>query len=237
MKKIILLVAASFSLLSTQAQLTFNIETTVGNGTLVLNTNHLVYTGDNGNAAGYADAPDILTFQGITYSNLNFSVYNNSWITAYNDGFQIRVDNLKDPSLWRMEFDVSGNSALVNGVSRDDLITVLSSFEALKTPGFSASIVYNQPYAPYRQLTGTVTSFQLQRGPSIATAGVQGNQFGFDVVANPGATAVVEACSTVSSANPVWTPIQTNTLASGSWHFSDPGWTNHPVQLYRIRMQ
>src|SRR3954469_12228340 len=97
--KIILLVAASFSLISTQAQLTFNIETTVGNGTLVLNTNHLVYTGDNGNAAGYADAPDILTFQGITYSNLNFSVYNNSWITAYNDGFQIRVDNLKDPSL------------------------------------------------------------------------------------------------------------------------------------------
>ena len=67
--------------------------------------------------------------------------------------------------------------------------------------------------------------------------GVQTNQFGFNINWAGGETVVVEACADL--ANPVWTPLSTNTIAgtlgSGSIHFSDPQWTNYPGRFYRIR--
>jgi hypothetical protein len=44
---------------------------------------------------------------------------------------------------------------------------------------------------------------------------------------------VVEACT--DFANPVWTPVGTNTLTRGSSYFSDPQWAEHPARLYRLR--
>ncbi len=35
--------------------------------------------------------------------------------------------------------------------------------------------------------------------------------------------------------NPVWTPLQTNTLTSDTLYFSDPQWTNYPARFYRLR--
>ena len=40
-----------------------------------------------------------------------------------------------------------------------------------------------------------------------------------------------------SLANPVWSPLETNTLSNGSHYFSDPQWTNYPVRFYRLHSQ
>src|SRR5215470_16026438 len=89
---ILISVGLSLNTLSATEQLTYNFVTSVGSGSFTLNTNNLVPTGDNGSAAGYNDTHDSLTFQGFTYTNLDFSVYNNSFIVSGGDGFQILVN-------------------------------------------------------------------------------------------------------------------------------------------------
>ena len=42
--------------------------------------------------------------------------------------------------------------------------------------------------------------------------------------------------SSVTSANPIWTPIQTNTLTNGSFYFSEPLQTNLSGRFYRISL-
>ncbi len=73
--------------------------------------------------------------------------------------------------------------------------------------------------------------------PSASTAdpdfGVKAGSFGFNITGSPDITVVVEACSDL--ANPVWTPLSTNTLTGGSSYFSDPTWTNLPSTTYRFR--
>ena len=65
--------------------------------------------------------------------------------------------------------------------------------------------------------------------------GVQNNQFGFTVSWATNGSIVVEACTNL--ANPVWSPMATNALASGTNHFSDPQWTNYPSRFYRVMGQ
>ncbi|MFZ0829383.1 MAG: leucine-rich repeat domain-containing protein [Verrucomicrobiia bacterium] len=83
-------------------------------------------------------------------------------------------------------------------------------------------------------LTGVPTALWL---PAMLTTdgsfGVETNQFGFNISWAGGQTVVVEACTNL--ANPVWQPVQTNTLTTGSAFFSDPQWTNYPGRFYRLR--
>jgi hypothetical protein len=44
---------------------------------------------------------------------------------------------------------------------------------------------------------------------------------------------VVEACTNLT--NPIWIPIQTNTISGGSSDLYDPHWTNFPSCYYRVR--
>jgi hypothetical protein len=68
---------------------------------------------------------------------------------------------------------------------------------------------------------------------SDGSFGVQGNQFGFNINWASGMTVVVEA--SMSLANPMWSPVSTNTLTSGSAYFSDPEWSKYPTRFYRLR--
>jgi hypothetical protein len=70
----------------------------------------------------------------------------------------------------------------------------------------------------------------LTIGPSF---GVKTNQFGFTISWATNLQVVVEACPNLVS--PVWSPLATNTLSSGSFYFSDPQWTNYPYRFYRLR--
>ena len=69
---------------------------------------------------------------------------------------------------------------------------------------------------------------------SDASFGVRTNRFGFTITwASEQLVIVVEACTNL--ANPVWSPVGTNTLTGGSSYFSDPQWTNYPARFYRLR--
>jgi len=50
-----------------------------------------------------------------------------------------------------------------------------------------------------------------------------------------GPASAVDACTDLY--NPVWTPLQTNTLTTNTLYFSDPEWTNYPNRFYRLRWQ
>jgi hypothetical protein len=69
--------------------------------------------------------------------------------------------------------------------------------------------------------------------PQAQTIGVRTNQFGFNITGSSNLVVVAEACTNL--AHPVWSPVGTSTLTSGSSYFSDPQWTNYPTRLYRIR--
>ncbi len=82
---------------------------------------------------------------------------------------------------------------------------------------------------------GTRPVVQWNPPPQISPTGlgVQANQFGFNLTGFSSQVVVVEACTNL--ANPVWLPVGTNTLTSGSACFSDPQWTNYPGRFYRLR--
>ncbi len=63
--------------------------------------------------------------------------------------------------------------------------------------------------------------------------GVKAGQFGFSATGSNDVEVVVEACDDLSL--PVWFPLSTNTLTSGSSYFSDATWTNHSSRIYRLR--
>jgi hypothetical protein len=69
---------------------------------------------------------------------------------------------------------------------------------------------------------------------SGASFGVRTAQFGFTITGTSNLVIVVEASTNLAS--PVWYPVQTNTLTSGSWYFSDPEWTKYPGRFYRLAM-
>lgn len=89
--------------------------------------------------------------------------------------------------------------------------------------------------------TGLPTALWVLPNPLILTRangsslGVQTNGFGFVSSWATNVPVVVEACTNL--ANPIWSPLRTNTLTSGSSYFSDPQWTNYPKRFYRIRLQ
>ena len=65
-----------------------------------------------------------------------------------------------------------------------------------------------------------------------AKTGVNASGFSFSVSWSTNRSVVIEFCTNL--ANPRWQPIQTNTLVNGSFHFSDPSWTNYPGRFYRV---
>jgi hypothetical protein len=72
-----------------------------------------------------------------------------------------------------------------------------------------------------------------QAHTTAAGFGARTNQFGFTITGADNFVVVVEASANL--ANPVWSALGTNTLSGGSFHFSDPHWTNYPSRFYRLR--
>ena len=79
-------------------------------------------------------------------------------------------------------------------------------------------------------LMGTSYPVILTTAPSF---GIQTNGFGFIISWATNLFVVAEASSNL--ANPVWSPVRTNTLTDGWSYFSDPDWANYPSRFYRIR--
>jgi len=78
----------------------------------------------------------------------------------------------------------------------------------------------------------------IEWNPLIQTTdgsfGISNNLFGFNITGTNNFTVVVEASTNL--VNPVWVPLQTNTLVNGSFYFSDPQWGNYPNRFYGLAM-
>ena len=98
-------------------------------------------------------------------------------------------------------------------------ITGWASFYALWGPAY------------YERVPAVLWNPQAQT--SGANFGVRTNRFGFTITGTSSLVIVVEACTNL--ANPIWSPVGTNTLTGGSSYFSDPQWTNFPARFYRLR--
>ncbi|HRI12582.1 MAG TPA: hypothetical protein PLX89_06200 [Verrucomicrobiota bacterium] len=70
----------------------------------------------------------------------------------------------------------------------------------------------------------------INGGPGF---GVGADGFGFLISWAPDASVVVEAGPDLAA--PVWSPVSTNTLTSGTSQFTDPQWTNYPNRFYRVQ--
>jgi hypothetical protein len=92
-------------------------------------------------------------------------------------------------------------------------------------------------WAEFTTNTGVWTALWTLPYPLILNGsfGVLNNQFGFIISWATNVPVVVEASTDLSK--PIWTPIATNTLSSGTSSFSDPDWTNYPNRFYRLRAQ
>jgi len=154
-------------------------------------------------------------------------------------------------------YDCSGLSTVTipSGVSSigfagfyncDGLATVYFTGNAPQIPPDNQYIFVNDPATGY-YLPGTTgwsnfsTYADLQMAlwnPMIQASGtnfgVKTNQFGFNVIGTNNFTVVVEACTNL--ANPVWTPLATNTLVNGSFHFSEPFQSNTQTRFYGLAM-
>jgi hypothetical protein len=75
-----------------------------------------------------------------------------------------------------------------------------------------------------------IAGWDPQVQTSLATFGVRTNRFGFTITGASDLAVVVKACTNL--ANPIWSPVATNTLTGGSSYFSDPLWTNHCARFY-----
>ena len=111
-------------------------------------------------------------------------------------------------------------------------------FSALDSADNIATVYYlpgttgwGTPGTPFGGCPTALWLPQAQTG--AASFGVQTNQFGFNITWASDMVVVVEACADL--ANPVWTPVGTNTLTGGSSYFSDSQWMNYPGRYYRLR--
>jgi hypothetical protein len=111
-------------------------------------------------------------------------------------------------------------------------------------PGDTWTIFYNSTNAIVYYLPGT-TNWGPSWGsrptalwrPKIQTRdtpfGVHTNQFAFNIAWASGMNIAVDACTNLT--DPVWLPLQTNTLTADTFYFTDPDWTNFPRRCYRVR--
>jgi len=113
------------------------------------------------------------------------------------------------------------------------------------SPSADSSVFQSDNNATVYYLPGTTgwSAFSADTGlpavlwkPVIQTGdgsfGLSNNQFGFNINWTSGQVIVVEACSNLANAS--WIPLQTNTLTSNSFFFSEPFQTNSAGHYFRI---
>jgi hypothetical protein len=103
--------------------------------------------------------------------------------------------------------------------------------------GIDNSTVYYLPGATGwgTAFGGLPTALWLPQISVAADLSAPANQFGFNISWAATQTVVVQACTNLI--NPVWAPVATITLTSGSAYFSDPTSTNCPGRFSRLRSQ
>jgi hypothetical protein len=110
-------------------------------------------------------------------------------------------------------------------------------------PSIGATIFFSDSKAVVYYLPGTTgwnstfaTRPTILWNPQIqandASFGIQTNGFGFNITGITNLMIVVEASTNLGN---LWIPIETNSLANGSFYFRDTQWTNDISRFYRLR--
>jgi hypothetical protein len=132
----------------------------------------------------------------------------------------------------------------IGGAAFESCVNLTGVYFQGNAPSYGASVFFSDNNATNYYLAGATgwgplfatrpTAVWVQPSQaSCADPGVRTNQFGFNIIGSSNLVILVEACTNL--ANPIWSPIQTNTLAAGSSYFGDPQWTNYPIRFYRLR--
>ena len=110
-----------------------------------------------------------------------------------------------------------------------------SVFSSDNTGGSNATVYYLPGATNWGPLFAGLPAmlWNAQVQTSGGGFGVRTNRFGLTITGASNLVIVVEGCTNL--ANPVWSPVGTNTLAAGVSYFSDPRWTNSPRRFYRLR--
>jgi len=136
----------------------------------------------------------------------------------------------------------------IESLAFDSCTSLTSAYFEGNAPADGAGTFNNDPTTVY-YLPGTtgwgatygnvLTQPWFQPQPQVLTFepsfGIQNNQFGFTISWATNASVIIQACTNLS--NPLWLPVATNTLASGTNFFTDPSWSNYPSRYYRISAQ
>jgi hypothetical protein len=133
------------------------------------------------------------------------------------------------PNLYQAYF--LGNAPSVNGGPGSADTSVFS--------GEAGTVYYASDTSGWHATFGgwPTAAGSYQSKPQILSSGgglgVRNNKFQFTFSWANNTAVVVEACTNFS--NPIWQPVQTNTLTGGSAVFNDPQWANYPGRFYRLR--
>jgi hypothetical protein len=165
-------------------------------------------------------------------------------VTAIGDQAFYDLDNVTDVTIPRSVTTI-GTSAFYSCTQLNSIYCLGNS--PIPTDDTSAFLYNNNPKVYYLPGTtgwganfdGVPTASWKLPYPTILNFepdfGIQTNSFGFTISWATNVPVVVEACTNLS--NPVWTPVGTNVLTSGSSYFSDLQWANYPGRFYRLRWQ
>jgi hypothetical protein len=112
--------------------------------------------------------------------------------------------------------------------------------------GGGGSIIDSSAIAKLAEVSGIASPDDPNNGEIIITTvpsplaistdaafGLTEGVFGFNILASSASAVVIQASSDLQN----WTPIQTNLIASGVFHFTFPQWTNYPARFYRLSSQ
>ncbi len=133
---------------------------------------------------------------------------------------------------------VSNKGTIFMVLTNGENFTVLKHFDNTVSQCDSKFIVSsNTLYGTARSggANGGGVVFGLKVLPQILNSsrfGIQSNAFGFDFTGISNQTVIVEAATNLSQ--PVWQPLQTNTLIGAPQFFSDPQFNQRPKSFYRI---
>jgi len=131
------------------------------------------------------------------------------------------------------DYAFSGCTSLVSAYFRGNAPKYVSAyaFESSK-----ATINYIFGTAGWDLALGGQTTqvWETQVLPGGISFGAKDNLFGFNFT-GAGENFIIEACKDL--ANPIWSPVGTNTLKGGTSHFNEVMRTDIPCRFYRLRSQ
>jgi hypothetical protein len=137
--------------------------------------------------------------------------------------------------------DLSGNLYIADSDNQRIREVQLAGFPTLVLTNVSTNNAGNYTVlvtGPFGSVTSAVATVNVAlSAPLILTGngsfGFLTNQFGFNLSGPSGLAIVVDGSADLVN----WTPLFTNTCASGSpFYFCDPCWTNFPLRFYRARL-